>query len=310
MAEITIVTVNWHSADWIRRLLDNLLRKSSGRTVLHAFILDNTNGADKDLANVHAAGVPCTIQPLDCRGLAGSRAHAFALNEAMGLVQTEFVLVVDPDVHVFAHTWDALCIEALSAKNGWAIGAPYPRWKVGKYHDFPSPVFCFFRRELMAHVRMDWRPYDDCPWCNAAIFAVRQIGRLGGLLNRRRFERSPAARSYARFAERWFGIFSWDTGWRIARSTRRRRQASVLFDDIMPQDAAGLDAPADPVWGDLSREYELFASANRPVLIHRYGSGARPWRTNKGGDESFWLQCIDRAEAILSSDKQHPETSA
>ncbi len=244
---------------------------------------------------------------MDCRGLSGSKAHAFAINKAMELVQTEFVLVVDPDVHVFAPQWDLLCLEALSAKNAWAIGAPYPRWKVGKYHDFPSPVFCFFRRKLTNQLPMDWRPYNDCPWCNTGVFVIRQIGRLGGLLNRRAFEQSAAARSYARFSERWLGTFSQDTGWRIARAARQRKLASIVFDDILPEDATSLDAPTDPVWAELAREFELFAFASRPMLIHRYGSGARPWRTAKGNNESYWLQCIERVEAILSANRA-PET--
>jgi hypothetical protein len=301
MADITIVTVNWHSAGWIRRLLDNLLRKASGRNSLRALVLDNTGGGDPDLAAVEAVGIPCTNRPVDCRGLTGSRAHARALNEATELVQTEFVLIVDPDVHVFAAGWDSFCIEALSAQNVAAIGAPYPRWKVGKYHDFPSPVFCFFRQDLTSQLPMDWRPYNDCPWCNAGVFALRQIGRLGGLLNRRMYERSAAARAYANSAERLLGTFSQDTGWRIAQAARQRKLVSVIFDDIMLQDVPSLNAPADPVWAELAREFELFTFTNRPILVHRYGSGGRPWRTAKGGDESYWLQRIERAESILSA---------
>jgi hypothetical protein len=303
MADITIVTVNWHSAGWIRRLLDNLLRKASGHHSLRVLVLDNTCGADSDLAAVEAAGIPCTVRPMDCRGLTGSRAHAFALNEAMKLVQTEFVLVVDPDVHVFALQWDALCIEAMTSKSVSAIGAPYPQWKVGKYHDFPSPIFCLYRRDLANQIQMDWRPYNDCPWCNAGVFILRQIGRLGGLLNRRLYERSAVARGYAKTAERFFGTFSQDTGWRIARAARHRKLASILFGNMMPQDTTALKAPADPVWAELAREFELFAFANRPMLIHRYGTGGRPWRTAKGADESFWLERIERAEAILSADR-------
>ena len=56
--------------------------------------------------------------------------------------------------------------------------------------------------------------------------------------------------------------------------------------------------PSGPSW---HREFELFAFANRPMLVHRYGSGARPWRTAKGADESFWLRGIEQAEAILSA---------
>jgi hypothetical protein len=306
MAEISLVTVNWHSAGWIGRLLDNLHRKSSGRNVLRGLILDNTNGTDMDLTNIGAASLPCTVQPIDCRGLIGSRAHALALHEAMGMVQSEYILIVDPDIHVFAAEWDTLCIDALSAKNAWAVGAPYPRWKVGKYHDFPSPVFCLFRREITHQVRMDWRPYDDCPWCNAGVFLIRQIGRLGGLLSRRLYESSAAVREYAKANERLFGTFSQDTGWRIAREMRRRKIISIGFDDVMPGEVCRLNIAADPVWTDLAREFELFAFSNRPMLVHRYGSGARPWRTEKGSDESFWLQCIDRAEAILSADNGKP----
>ncbi len=303
MADITIVTVNWHSTSWIRRLLHNLLRRSSGDHALRPLILDNTNGADSDLANIDPSGMACRIQPIDCRELTGSKAHAFALNTAMNMVETEFVLVVDPDVHVFAAGWDCLCIESLNQSNAWAIGAPYPRWKVGKYHDFPSPVFCFFCRDLATHIPMDWRPYNDCLGCNAGVFVLRQLGRLGGWLNRRRYEHSPAARSYARFAERTLGTFSRDTGWRIAHAARQRKLAPILFEDILPQATASLDAPADPVWAELAGEFELFACDNRPILVHRYGTGGRPWRTPKGNDESFWLACIDKAEAMIQGTK-------
>ncbi len=307
MPEITIVTVNWYRAGWIRRLIDNLRGKCSGRNLLQALILDNTNGTDPDLASIETAGVPCMIRPVDCLGLKGSRAHACALNESMESLSTDYVLIVDPDVHVFAHGWDASCIEALSMKNAWAIGAPYPRWKIGKYHDFPSPVFCFFRREMTKQVRMDWRPYFDCPWCNAGVFLIRQIGRMGGLLTRRMYENSAAVREYAKANERLFGTFSRDTGWRIAREMRRKKMISMGFDDVMPSEVCRLNIAADPVWTDLAREFELFAFENRPMLVHRYGSGARPWKTEKGGEESFWLQCIDRAESFLSMGSREPE---
>lgn len=302
MADITIVTVNWHSVRWIRRLLDNLLRKSSGNHCLQALILDNGGGVDPDLRDLAPPGLPCSVHSTDCRGLIGSRAHGFALNRAMELVRTRFSLIVDPDVHVFASGWDRLCLETLTTQNAWAIGAPYPRWKVGKYHDFPSPVFCFFEMDPARPI-FDWRPYTDCPWCNAGVFVLRQIGRLGGLLNRRRFEQSPAARSWARFAERRLGIFSRDTGWRIARAARRQQIKPVLFNDILTRDIESLDAPADPVWTDLAREFELFAFKNHPLLVHRYGTGGRPWRTTKGNDESFWLACIDKAEAMIQGTK-------
>ncbi|NLH15591.1 MAG: hypothetical protein GX455_03325, partial [Phycisphaerae bacterium] len=218
-------------------------------------------------------------------------------------IQTDFALIVDPDVHIFAPRWDSFCIESLKKWNAWAMGAPYPRWKVGKYHDFPSPVFFFFRRELVNHIPIDWRPYNDCPWCNGGVFVLRQFGRLGGLLNRRMFERSSVARCYAKLAESLIGTFSRDTGWRIAHAARKQKLPVILFEDILPQAVASLDTPADPVWTDLAGEFELFAIDNRPILVHRYGTGGRPWRTPKGNDESFWFACIDKAEAVIQGIK-------
>jgi len=299
MGDITIVTVNWHSAEWIRRLLRNLLQKSSGHHRLRCLIHDNTNGIDAEAGGFAAEDIACSISPINSQGLTGSRAHALALNKAMEIVQTEFVLIVDPDVHVFAQGWDSLCVDALSGQNAWAIGAPYPRWKVGKYHKFPSPVFCLFRRELAARIPLDWRPYSNSFLCNAGVFAGRQIGRLGGLSSRRAYEQSSIVRGYSKTAEYLLGTFSPDTGWRISNAARRRKLASVVFDDILPQNAAGLDVPLDPIWNELAREFELFAFHGRLMLVHRYGTRGRPWKTAKGGDEAFWHSSIDKAERLL-----------
>ncbi len=146
---------------------------------------------------------------------------------------------------------------------------------------------------------MDWTPYDTTLIGRWRTFSLRQIARLAGLLGRREYEKSRIVRTYAAFAERCLGIVSRDTGWRIACQTRAGDLHSVLF-DCVPPDQTNLAPPgAEQAFEELAREYELYYYDKEPILTHKYGTGNLPWRTSRGGDETYWRQCIQAFENAL-----------
>lgn len=296
MSDITIISVNWYSSGLIKTLLTNMRQKADNPDNLRMLLVDNTNGEDDSLSQLQSIGIDCRILPLDCKGLTGSRGHAFALNHAVEKVTTQFSVIVDPDIHIFRQGWDSLCIERLQEHDVIAIGAPYPFWKIGRYHDFPSPPFCFFRTEMLKSFKGDWTPYSATTLGRCCVFAARQLGRLGGLLNRRRYEQSELVRKYAAFAEKHLGVFSRDTGWRIAEEARNKGTKSILFHNILPDETDLAPVGDKEVFDSLVREYELYYYDDEPMLTHKYGTGGLPWRTARGGDEKYWRQCIETFE--------------
>lgn len=300
MANLTIVSVSWRSARYLEPLLASLRAKAASPAEISVLVVDNTNGADADIARLaRAAGDGVggvDVVPFRPDESNGSRAHARALDFALTRIRTPHAVIVDPDIHVFCARWDEVCRNALTDNDAIAIGAPYPSWKVGKYHDFPSPPFCFFDTAALVALNASFAP--DVGGATAAAarrFALRQVGRAGGLLTRRRYETSALVRRYATLAERTLGVFGPDTGWRLARAARAQRRRTILFDAVVGHRARENNARAT-----LAYEFELYEYRGRPFMTHKYGSGARPWRTKRGNDEQLWRTSIAQLERDLA----------
>jgi hypothetical protein len=301
MAAVTIVSVNYRSASYLGPLLDNLRLKAASPSALSVHVVDNTNGQDPDIGRVLAPIARARLVPFDTGSARGSRAHALGLDRALAEVETEFSVIVDPDIYVFKAGWDDFCSAELERSGAFAIGAPYPAWKVGKYHDFPSPPFCFFRTRTFRELGAGFVPFGRNRLEDAQALVTRQIGRLGNALTRRRYEGSVLLRRYAAWAERRLGVFAPDTGWRVAEAARNRGLESVLFEPALatPEHAALGSVPADAATAlaCLTHEFELYTYRGEPMLTHKYGSGAMPWRTARSNDIELWRDCIRRIEA-------------
>jgi len=277
-------------------MLRNLHEKASQPDKLKTVIFDNTNGKDSSLEKLDSCGFQYSIHKLNCQNLSGSRAHAYALDNSINHLDTEFTVTVDPDIHVFKDKWDQFCIDKLTEQKAIAIGAPYPRWKVGKYHDFPGPFFCFFRTETLKDLQTSWEPFPKTALGYAGKFIARQLGRLGPVVTRSTYTNYKFIRNGSAFAEKILGIFAPDTGWRIAEKARQKNLHSVLFKDMLPQDVCRKSDSADRAIADLASHYELFFYGEEPVLTHKYGSAKWLWKTKHGKDENFWRECIKDLE--------------
>jgi hypothetical protein len=257
---LTILSVSWRSAQFLDDLLTHLLALADEPESIRLIVADNTHGSDPDLAALNAPDLQ--IVPVDVGGEQMSMAHAAGLNALLPRVETPYVLIVDPDVAVFVQGWDRALIAALDAPQIAAAGAPYPGWKLGKYHDFPSPPFALWRTESLKALDPDWRPYARTPGGRLADFARRQLFWLPRLVDRWVLRLPPRQFRVSRWLECGLGVTSKDTGWEIAQRARQRGWQARLF-----QVAGQADLAAE--FQALAREFELYTWNGVPFMTHR-----------------------------------------
>ncbi len=264
---ITVVSVSWYSSEHLKRLTENLIAKSQNPAEIKFLIIDNTAGADEDLAGALSDVPSLEVQTHDPQRSQRSIAHASALDKALPLVDSEYLLVIDPDVHVFRDGWDSCCKAEIQSGNA-AVGAPYPRWKLGKIHDSPSVAFFFGRTEWFNGVTGGWHPFpSSLRW--GWNFLIRKIVRLFGFATRKRLESGGLVRGITRST-----VFKTVNGTEVEKSE------------------GGL-------WR-LAADFELFLHNGKPFLTHMYSSGISYYRTDEGGNPEAWLAAISDVERELA----------
>lgn len=299
---LTVCTVNWFSTELIESLFLNLNTKAMFPEKIEYLVIDNTDGKDASVSCLMEMGLPLKIYQHNTKGETGSFAHASGLNFAMGILETEFALVVDPDVYVFKDNWDSFAVEELNSKGCSAIGTTYPRWQLGKYHNFPNPVFCLFKTRDYKIFNADWTPYSRNPLVTFGNFFKRQILRCGIFISRKRYQKFPAVRKPWTFLERLIGVCSHDTGCRIAEHATRNNIRSILFTAVLPDDTvSGNKADA---FKELAQEFELYYYQNEPVLTHKYSSCNKVWRTDRGSDTNLWHECVERFQSEMTNTRR------
>lgn len=265
---LTVLSVSWRSTEWLRDLFTGMLTLADQPERIRLLVADNTNGADADLRRLDFPGLE--IVPVDVGGQIMSMAHAHGLNTLWERVETPFALIVDPDVALLQPAWDRALQEEFAAQKVVAIGAPYPAWKAGKYHDFPSPIFACWRSDALRALAPDWRPYGRTAHRRLLDFALRQTFWLPRVFDRYVLRLPRRQFRTVRRVERLVGVVSKDTGWEIAQRARQRGWQAALFEVVRdPATLSGISADAAPHYRRLAEEFELYAWHNRPFLTHR-----------------------------------------
>lgn len=299
---LTVLTVNWFSTEYLHPLFQNILEKSEFPEKIKFLIIDNTNGKDEGLSRIAELEIPVDIHNFTTPGKTGSFAHADALNAGLTLIDTEYTLIVDPDIYIFLNHFDTFIIRLLKEKNVFSAGTTYPKWQLGKYHNFPNPVFCFFKTSDYRNINADWTPYSKNPLVNLINFLRRQLLRCGIFINRKRYQKYPAIRIPWAFLERLIGVCSPDTGCRIAKNAKRNNIKSILFRAVLPDDA--VTENKTDAFKQLAQEFELYYYQNEPVLTHKYSTCSKVWRTSKGADKNLWHQCIEQFQTEMLNTKR------
>lgn len=292
-----ILIVSWHSTDWIMPLIHNLLDKADAPEQLAFTLVDNTGGKD-DTLKTAAAQLPRT-QLIPCTPDTSQRsiAHAQGIAKGFESVTEPWCLLADPDIHLFREGWDTWCRTQLFENNATAAGAPYPPWKLGKYHHFPSPVFCAMHTARIRVLGADWHPFSRYRTGKLASSILRKIVRGAGLLNRRTLTRHPSLRTLAHALEQLTGTSAPDTGYQLAKAARQHNHLSPCLQTEW--DATAPSLPQAPCWHTLATQYELYTENGTPFLTHKYNSSVWLWRTPKGDDASCFRETCQACEQTL-----------
>lgn len=265
--KITVISASYYESGLLRGLIENLVATAESRA-LSFLLCDNTNGADVELQALASDTV--RVLPLDQGKAVMSRRHGSALTQGFAQVDSELCVVVDADCRVLCRGWDRRCQEAL--RDGCvAVGAPFPPWKLGKYHDYPGPHFAFFRTAAIRQAGGDWRPDADGVVASVRDFLLRQLLLMAYCADAWVLDRDPRHHQLAARVERWLGVISKDTGWRIARGVRERRWRAEVFEPLRSHgDVRALVRSAHDraVLGRLADEFELYVWNGQPMVTH------------------------------------------
>jgi hypothetical protein len=265
---ITVISVSWRSAEFLRDLFARLLAFAEQPDTIRLLVADNTGGADAELATLDCPNL--TILPVDVGRERMSVAHGIGLNALLPHVGTPYVLVCDPDITVLHSGWDTALSAVVERQGVVAAGAPYPGWKLGKYHDFPSPPFAFWRTDALKALDPDWRPYGRTGRQRFADFVLRQAFWIPRVIDRYVLRLPRRQFRVGRWTEQLLGMVSRDTGWEIADRARRHGWSACLLDVVYaPDSLTALPAPQREDYRALAQEFELYAWQGMPFVTHR-----------------------------------------
>ena len=299
LEKITVVFVSFRSSDHLNRLFSNLIEKADSPEIIKFLIVDNTNGEDENLPTSIPDNLNYSIIPNEGEGLQRSISHSSALDKGLKNSETEFTLLVDPDIHVFKKGWDTFCLKQFHTNDKMVIGAPYPIWKLGKVHDYPSVVFMFFKTELVQSFKKSFYPF---PGNLKRIWnsIIRKIVRLGGIGNKYRLNQFQILRYFCGFLENITGITAPDTGKEIIETFRQHQFQTITFKTPYPYN---FDEKEEKPFFDIARDFEIYFQIDDPFLTHMYSSGVYHWRTEKGSDKAYWQTLITHIENGLRKEK-------
>lgn len=302
--QITVTIVSWFSFSLLWRLLNNLSTKAACPEKLQYYIIDNTNGKDPDIGKLKQYSQQVHIEANDTGNLKGSWAHAHGLNFGTNRVQTPYTVVMDPDIHIFKENWDEFLKGELKKHQAAAIGAPYPSWKLGKYHQFPSPPFIFYETSVLKTIGLDWTPFPKGLFIRSYNFMARQIVRLGLLCTRRRLSGNPMLQKLAKRLEHVFGVCAPDTGYLIASNSQKAKLKTLLFNEVQIGKSSLNPTSLSSCLETLATEYELYRYENESIMTHKYSTNGYLWRTSFGRDSQYWMDLIRQVEAEMNDPTQ------
>ena len=290
---ITIISVSYNSGEHLGRLFGNLNIKAKHKKNLKYLVVDNTNGQDQKLKNFFPDNLDLTIIQNNGEGTQRSISHASGLDAGLKKSDTEYTLIIDPDVHVFRSNWDRLCMDYLNEREKRIVGAPYPNWKLGKVHDYPSVVFMFFRTLEIKKLNESFHPFPPLmDRIGNSIF--RKINRLGFLANKSRLNKSSFLRLVTSFLEKTFGITSPDTGKEIIEAIRSKAYEPINFKAYFEHQLHSITSSESHY--DMARDFELYYEGDNPFMTHMYGSGVFHWKTKNGSNVQYWRRLIEDIE--------------
>ena len=290
MKSITILVVSFFSFRHINRLFKNLYEKAEQPKNINFLIVDNTNGKDKDLPGLMNIHENVSLIFSSGENRQRSISHSIALDKGLKASKGIFTLIIDPDVYIFKKHWDTFFVNKLKINRKSILGAPYPQWKVGKIHDFPSVVLLFFRTLDIQKLNTSFYPFPGT-LVRLKNSIIRKFIRFGIIGNKNFLNKYFILRKITKQLEKLTGISSPDTGNKIIEVLRKNNVIPICFKAKYSN-----DIKSENNLFRLAREYEVFFLNDELIMTHMYGSGVFYWKTKKGSDIRYWTSLITQIE--------------
>ncbi len=212
---ITVVSVNYKSAGYIRFNEWLLKATKSAQRQLNWLILNNTPGQTdaEELPQGDAIEVVNSSifsehshDKINPAFSPRSTQHGLGLNELVPQIKTKYGLILDPDCFLLQRNWDTILINALEQTGASLIGAPYHPSRSYKYGlNFPMVTFMFFKTADFVPLNIDFRP-GKYPDFDSVLFRNKLL-------------------------RRFFYLQKWkDTGWRTMPAFRKNKLKAISFD--------------------------------------------------------------------------------
>lgn len=155
-AELTILTVCFGSAEWIR-LNHELYRQKNPGTPATWIVVENDPGPCSGL-NVPGLTTVAGPPPFPPGPFGGSLHHAAGLRAGLAAVSTRYLLILDPDLFPLGTEWAKRALDKLKAGGLAAFGTSWERSDFTKPRGFPSPHFLLLDTEKIHPAFLDFSP--------------------------------------------------------------------------------------------------------------------------------------------------------
>lgn len=166
---LSIISVKFGSAVWLEQNLE-LIRRLNPNSEYDFFVVNNDS--DPNFKPSREIQVLPAV-PRVLHGDKGSYHHAAALNSALPLIKTRFLLILDPDFYVIRPNWIEAVVENMKAQNLACFGSTWhPRWTY-QYRYFPSVHFMLFDLEKIPLETLDFTPDIGVGWWDRTIARSR-----------------------------------------------------------------------------------------------------------------------------------------
>jgi len=152
---ISILTVNYNSADFIDNLLLTLEKLTYNP--YEVYIIDNGSEISdyQKLKKIVLKYKNVDLQRLNTKQI-GSMAHGTALNMLVKKVKTKYFSILDADASWLKKDWDKILIDKIDKKVK-LIGTQAPKLKP---QDFPLMFAILFETQAFKDLKIDFRPKD------------------------------------------------------------------------------------------------------------------------------------------------------
>ena len=290
MNGVTVIVTSFFSSKHISRLFKNLYEKADQPERLHFLIVDNTNGKDKNISSIINNYDNSNLVLSSGENRQRSISHSIALDRGLKSASTTYTLIIDPDVYIFKKHWDTFFINKLKNNKKSVLGAPYPQWKIGKVHDFPSVVFLFFKTLEIKRYNTSFYPFPKNV-VRLKNSIIRKFIRFGVIGNKNFLNKYLTLRKITEKLEKYTGITSPDTGNKIIEVLRKNNFISICFEAKYSN-----DIKRESKIFSLAHEFEAFFLNDELIMTHMYGSGVFYWRTRRGSDIKYWINLITQIE--------------